>query len=438
MLYRKATAPGPCRVIRGGQPWHGLMRGSTLALSNGGTRPCVAPDSGDTYYVKKPGLPVPTTPSSIAAQGGEWRNDAVLFAKQHRYAPGSPANIGGKQFFYFAPSGRVWGISIQVSVESPPFTISWDWVTQTGTTMTFRVRVTASSQGTALTLIDQNVSVTHPGWAYLGTPFAENSEPNFSVSYESSQGIFTWNGSNADHSPDGDQAAVHLRVAMVVLSGFRPFYWLGGWVTLQRNLVEFSEPVPGGNITAAMSVWRQPDSCFVLDYSITGGIVYSRVRCALVGTWRADGSYVEIDGEWESDEAAGTKSVRVFRDGNVVLDLVMNRFIPGVGTILLDPVTNDAPGDREGVFLATNNVVAATNYRICFIDGQNDIVEASHHAYFASPGGNEKQQIYYFLGSGTDPDLLAHPFASEANIHASWHPRLNQLAWDMDLPVCWV
>lgn len=88
-----------------GQPWHGKLTPAGLVLADSSVKTAMQGTDangnpktfnyiwsgdaymGDTLYVKTPGMPAPTTPASMAAIGGEFKNDAVLFGVLRRYSP---------------------------------------------------------------------------------------------------------------------------------------------------------------------------------------------------------------------------------------------------------------------------------------------------------------------------------------------------------------
>lgn len=80
MIENYSPAQQPSRIMRAGNPWHGIVESSTLTTTTGSISKAWPnqPDSGDAWLYKPAGLPTPTTPLDQQALGMEWRNSAVL------------------------------------------------------------------------------------------------------------------------------------------------------------------------------------------------------------------------------------------------------------------------------------------------------------------------------------------------------------------------
>ncbi len=114
----RTPLPPASRPIRIGQPYHGLLRGSVLSLSTGGTLQWLdgsVPDpdstSGDCYVLRVPGTPaVGLAPGEVAAEaaaGREWRDYALLTGRARAYAG---IAVGSKAWLYADAEGSVWRI----------------------------------------------------------------------------------------------------------------------------------------------------------------------------------------------------------------------------------------------------------------------------------------------------------------------------------------
>lgn len=114
----RTPLPPASRPIRIGQPYHGLLRGSVLSLSTGGTLQWLdgsVPDpdstSGDCYVLRVPGTPaVGLAPGEVAAEaaaGRQWRDYALLTGRARAYAG---IAVGSKAWLYADAEGAVWRI----------------------------------------------------------------------------------------------------------------------------------------------------------------------------------------------------------------------------------------------------------------------------------------------------------------------------------------
>ena len=135
--------PAPAHPKRLGQPYHGLLRGGVLTLSNG--RQIAWPfignaasdpvsTAGDCYVLRVPGTPPVTLPpaelAAEAAAGREWRSYALLNGVGRSYG-GIP--VGIKAWLYAAPDGSVWRIECPqlntplqpVAADNPPIAERW-------------------------------------------------------------------------------------------------------------------------------------------------------------------------------------------------------------------------------------------------------------------------------------------------------------------------
>lgn len=105
-----------------GNPWHGQLGAGTIELVpatpvtsitvNGVVHAVksITGNLGNTRYLKAPGLPTPTTPTSVAALSGEFKNDAVLFSAEYRYSPlaDDKAVVNANQWLLFDGTAQRW------------------------------------------------------------------------------------------------------------------------------------------------------------------------------------------------------------------------------------------------------------------------------------------------------------------------------------------
>lgn len=143
MDANRHNLPAPSQPRRLGQPYHGLLRGGVLTLSNGRqiAWPFIGnsvsdPQSagGDCYVLRVPGTPpVELPPAELAAEAGagrEWRSYALLNGWGRSYG-GIP--VGIKAWLYAAPDGTVWRIEcpqlntaiLPLAADSPPQPDRW-------------------------------------------------------------------------------------------------------------------------------------------------------------------------------------------------------------------------------------------------------------------------------------------------------------------------
>lgn len=104
-----------------GNAWHGRLGAGTIELVPGApvgaitvdgvahSVKAVAGNLGDTRYLKAPGLPVPTTPGSVTAANGEFKNDAIIYSDDFRYSPLSNKKVLNSRTHFLlwdTPAGR--------------------------------------------------------------------------------------------------------------------------------------------------------------------------------------------------------------------------------------------------------------------------------------------------------------------------------------------
>lgn len=96
-----------------GQPYHGLVVGGVLTLSNG--KAVEAPWGwGDCYVLRVPGVAgqgvqmTPVEAAQEAAAGRQWLDYAMLVGRQRTY--GGTITVGANAWLYAAPDGSVWRI----------------------------------------------------------------------------------------------------------------------------------------------------------------------------------------------------------------------------------------------------------------------------------------------------------------------------------------
>lgn len=142
MDAQRYTLPAPSYPRRLGVPYHGLLTGGVLTLSNGrtitwptaGVTPAASP-SGDCYILRVPGVPpVEMPPAELAAEaaaGREWRNYALLTGRGRNYGG---INVGTRAWLYAAPDGTVWRIECAqldtaalrpIAADNPPQPDRW-------------------------------------------------------------------------------------------------------------------------------------------------------------------------------------------------------------------------------------------------------------------------------------------------------------------------
>lgn len=103
------------RIVRWGQPWHGLMHAETLTLPNASTLPCLPLSGdrpGDTRYFRAPGRPAPATRADESALGMLWTNDVILWGSQQSYSPRVASPLEAT-WIYWSPGGRRWKIMVE-------------------------------------------------------------------------------------------------------------------------------------------------------------------------------------------------------------------------------------------------------------------------------------------------------------------------------------
>lgn len=113
MLDKRSLIPLLSHPVRLGQPYHGLVRGGELTLSNGQTLD-VPWGWGDCYVLRVPGVAgqgVPMTPVEAAqesAAGRQWLDYAMLVGRQRNYA--GAIIVGANAWLYAAQDGTIWRI----------------------------------------------------------------------------------------------------------------------------------------------------------------------------------------------------------------------------------------------------------------------------------------------------------------------------------------
>lgn len=90
-----------------GDPWHGLVVGSTLTLPGGITRsvPGASPVGGDCYVVQVPGQPAVATPPADAALGMTWLNYGLMSGQNHCIYG---VALGENSWLYIDAAGAAW------------------------------------------------------------------------------------------------------------------------------------------------------------------------------------------------------------------------------------------------------------------------------------------------------------------------------------------
>lgn len=108
-----------------GNPWHGRLTPSGLVLADATVKTAMAGNNaagaavsisykypgdtatGNTYYVKTPGQPVPVTTPLLSAIGGEFKNDAIFFGTGKRYSPFSTKSmLGTNDWLHYGSDGK--------------------------------------------------------------------------------------------------------------------------------------------------------------------------------------------------------------------------------------------------------------------------------------------------------------------------------------------
>lgn len=113
MEDRRSVIPPLSRPRLLGQPYHGLVVGGVLTLSNGKT--VDAPWGwGDCYVLRVPGVAgqgvqmTPVEAAQEAAAGRQWLDYAMLVGRHRTY--GGTITVGANAWLYAAPDGTVWRI----------------------------------------------------------------------------------------------------------------------------------------------------------------------------------------------------------------------------------------------------------------------------------------------------------------------------------------
>lgn len=105
-----------------GNPWHGRFHADGLHLGSGAVRPLVAPaNSPNSLLVRFADIGPSETPPDLAAEGGEWLADAVLYTCEKRYSPAGGPSIGYSSWLWRDALGQVWRLTVLVfnSTSSP-------------------------------------------------------------------------------------------------------------------------------------------------------------------------------------------------------------------------------------------------------------------------------------------------------------------------------
>lgn len=113
MENRRSVIPPLNRPRLFGQPYHGLVVGGVLTLSNGKTVD-VPWGWGDCYVLRVPGVAgqgvqmTPVEAAQEAAAGRQWLDYAMLVGRHRTY--GGTITVGANAWLYAAPDGTLWRI----------------------------------------------------------------------------------------------------------------------------------------------------------------------------------------------------------------------------------------------------------------------------------------------------------------------------------------
>lgn len=221
MIERKGLVP---RVVAWGNPWHGRFTGAGLQLPNGSVLAASVPaNTPETCLVRFTGIAETETPPDLAAAGGEWLVDAVLYTSSKRYSPTSDKGIGYLGWLWRDANGQVWRIraSFSNSVSNPAV----------GSSSTMSITVYARKFGVfgQGSLPEYTVLSTTRSWTNRG-PSRQVVLPHLA------------------HSPTGARTAF----------------------TLRTGPVSYTSAPAAGDMTARTAFVRAPLASMLLELVITG------------------------------------------------------------------------------------------------------------------------------------------------------------------------
>lgn len=235
-----------------GNPWHGLITGSTLALPGGLT--ATVPHSasglnGDTWYIKKPGVTAPATLSAESAQGMEWKADAVFFGTHRWYSPqcASGGSLGSSaRWIWCAPSGACW--TLEASLGDPATT-----TLTTAGSMTLGLVVQTLGRSDLMPAATVSPTVLYSAAPTYTHPGDWTAHPNFSDTLRNYDPTGTWSRpSLLAHAPDGRSATLMLWMYPDVHASGADY--LGcPWVCARAWSVTLTEPAPGAAPSVAVA-----------------------------------------------------------------------------------------------------------------------------------------------------------------------------------------
>lgn len=242
-----------------GNPWHGRFTDDGLVLPTEDVLPSPTPaNAPDTYLVRFTGIPAVETPEELAALGGEWMTDAVLYTAEKRYSPKSSAGLGYLNWLWRDANGEVWKlrISFSHSVSNP--------VINTNTVTTINVYARRFGVFGKGVLPEYNVLSTSRTWTNRGpsrfvvTPHLAHSPTGARTAITFRTGPAAHTGAIAAGYMPGRQAVVRAPVASMLLElvvtgldvAGKPAVTLSTVVSSAAALTTSSSSTPGGNIGA--------------------------------------------------------------------------------------------------------------------------------------------------------------------------------------------
>ena len=221
MIERKGLNP---RVVAWGNPWHGRFTGAGLQLPNGTVLPTSVPaNTPETCLVRFAGIAETETPPELAAAGGEWLADAVLYTSSKRYSPTSDKGVGYLGWLWRDANGQVWRLraSFSNSVSNPAV----------GASSTMSITIYARKFGVfgQGSLPEYNILSTTRSWTNRG-PSRQVVVPHLA------------------HSPSGARTAF----------------------TLRTGPVSFTSAPAAGDMPGRTALVRAPRASMLLELVVTG------------------------------------------------------------------------------------------------------------------------------------------------------------------------
>lgn len=433
-----AAFEGPSHVETYGNPWHGRFTSATnLRLTNGTdlTIPAQSQNS-DTWYVNG-GLPAPPAPAAnLAAQGGQWFADAVLFGANKRWHPKSAIEVGADKWIYFDGNKKAWLLKATLT----NYTWNWNGLTGPSARCAPAVRLIVTLVG-RFGLLDTtpltpcNIELFNQVFTAPSIAPGDYDDFHFRIQADLADSWTTPLYSRDLHaSPNGAKAFVHA-CANCTKTG--AVYEISPWWSVSQPLYVFEVTVSGngsdeaathgqGIAATAIKRWDQTNI-----FSFTNNSAIADRTHLVRAMYKPDGSECLWSYRSTLNNPGGSPKdgwFRLQRDG-AVLDQVTWSWATGDGQYLgygpfpvfRAPIGAPATNTACGIAAISNNVFA-------LVQPWGTYTTAVYNG--AGAGGGFPADAQYEVRAYHGPSGASVAHSAFTFDRASWNPRTTELVVD--------